>query len=115
MVFVHLYTTNNNLKFIIYTNSPMKLYTNILLLQLTFILTKVQVLSTSILIDLYNDYVNNAISLYISNIDSMIDSSNNTIYPYDNITNTNSPICCFLNKLEKLSIYHINRFLFAQV
>ena len=33
----------------------------------------------------------------------------------NNIDKTNSPICRFLNKLEKLSIYHINRFLFVQL
>ena len=78
-VFTKLYNDNKKLSFIIYTNNPFTMYKDIDRYELMFIKHHCCVVNTSILIDKYYEYANDAIRLYKSSIDTMI--SNNTIYP----------------------------------
>ena len=78
-VFTSLYNDNKQLSFIIYTNNPFAIYKGIHGYELMFIKHHCCVVNTSIIFDKYYEYTNDAIRLYKSSIDTMI--NNNTIYP----------------------------------
>lgn len=86
-VMLSLYKDNNKLEFIIYTNSPIKVISSILKYELTFMKCKVKVTSISLLIDIYYEYVKEAIILYKQRIVLQVNNSNLNPINYDAIDN----------------------------
>jgi hypothetical protein len=85
-----LYKDNKKIEFIIYTNSSIKVINSILKYELTFMKHKVNIVSISILIDIYyNQYVKEAIMLYKKRILLQIDINNNNLNPINYDSNDN--------------------------